>query len=115
LNLDERKNMKRLMVCVLMMGLTALVGACTWVKATPSGESVRVASADAVGDCVRKGKVTVSVKNRVAAVERKPTKVASELATLARNEAATLGGDTVVAETAVSEGSQVFGVYECGP
>jgi len=100
---------------MLMAGLAAAVGACTWVKPTPAGESVRVASAETVGDCVRKGKVTVSVRNRVAAVERKPTKVASELATLARNEGATMGGDTVVAETAVSEGSQVFGVYECKP
>jgi hypothetical protein len=62
---------------------------------------------------VRKGKVTVSLKNRVAGVERKPTKVAAELATLARNEGAQLGGDTVVAETPVSDGSQVFGVYQC--
>jgi hypothetical protein len=34
---------------------------------------------------------------------------------LARNEGAGLGGDTVVAETHVSEGSQVFGVYDCKP
>jgi len=108
-------NLKRPMICVLMIGLAAAAGGCTWVKPTPAGESVQVASADAVGDCVRKGKVTVSLKNRVAGVERKPTKVANELATLARNEGATLGGDTVVAETAVSEGSQVFGVYQCRP
>jgi hypothetical protein len=49
----------------------------------------------------------------VAGVERKPTKVANELATLARNEGALLGGDTVVAEGSVAEGRQVFGVYDC--
>jgi hypothetical protein len=84
------------------------------VKTTPEGESVRVAYADAVGDCVRKGKVTVSVKSRVSGVERKPTKVATELATLARNEGALLGGNTVVAETHVADGRQTFGVYQCG-
>jgi hypothetical protein len=102
---------------VAATAFAAAVGlsACTWVKTTPEGEAVRVASADAVADCERKGKVTVSLKNRVAGVERKPTKVAEELATLARNEAAGLGGDTVVAETDPSEGSQVFGVYDCKP
>jgi hypothetical protein len=90
------------------------MGACTWVRTTPEGESVRVLSADAVGDCERKGKVTVSLKSRVAGVERKPTKVAEELATLARNEGALLGGNTVVAESSVADGRQVFGVYHCG-
>lgn len=106
--------MKRTLLAALMSGLAAAAGACSWVKTTPQGESVRVASVDEVGTCVRQGKVTVSLKNRVAGVERKPTKVATELATLARNEGATLGGDTVVAETPVSEGRQVFGVYRCG-
>jgi hypothetical protein len=86
---------------------------CTWVKTTPVGESVRVASAEGVKNCQRKSKVTVSLKNRVAGVERKSTKVANELATLARNEGGRLGGDTVVAESAISEGSQVFGIYDC--
>ena len=97
---------------ILVLGF-ALASACTWVKPTPAGESVRVATADAVATCERKGKVTVSLKSRVAGVERKPTKVADELATLARNEGGQLGGDTVVAEGPVSEGRQVFGVYAC--
>ena len=102
-----------LLAVTLAAVLTGMLGACTWVKTTPEGESVRVAAADAVGACERKGKVTVSVKNRVSGVERKPTKVETELATLARNEAALLGGDTVVAETPVADGRQVYGVYRC--
>jgi hypothetical protein len=105
--------MNRILLLVgLALGLF-LAAACTWVKPTPAGESVRVATADAVAACERKGKVTVSLKSRVAGVERKPTKVANELATLARNEGALLGGDTVVAEGSVAEGRQVFGVYDC--
>ena len=91
----------------------AALHACTWVKTTPEGQGVRVASAAEVIACERKGKVTVSVKSRVSGVERKPTKVATELATRARNEGALLGGDTVVAEGGVNEGRQVFGVYRC--
>jgi len=110
----ERINMNRVLVAALSVAAAGLLNACTWVKPTPGAESVRVAAAAAVTDCERKGKVTVSLRSRVAGVERSPTKVANELATLARNEATSLGGDTVVAETTVSEGSQVFGVYRCG-
>lgn len=105
--------MKRSLIAAMIVTLVGSIGACTWVKTTPEGEPVRVASAADVTDCERQGKVTVSLKNRVAGVERKPTKVAEELATLARNEGAALGGNTVVAETTVKEGSQVFGVYQC--
>jgi hypothetical protein len=107
--------LNRILAIVTLGILLGLLNACTWVKTTPEGESVRVASADAVSGCERKGKVTVSVKNRVSGVERKPTKVATELAALARNEGALLGGDTVVAESAVADGRQVFGVYRCAP
>ena len=105
--------MNKVLVAAAVVAAAGMVNACTWVKSTPSGESVRVATAADVTHCERKGKVTVSLKSRVAGVERSPTKVANELATLARNEASSLGGDTVVAETTVSEGSQVFGVYRC--
>jgi hypothetical protein len=105
--------MNRVLVAALTVAAAGMLNACTWVKPTPAGESVRVATADAVTGCARKGKVTVSLRNRVGGVERSPTKVAEELATLARNEGVGLGGDTVVAETTVSEGSQVFGVYDC--
>jgi hypothetical protein len=106
--------MKNMIAAAALVLLAGGLNGCTWVKTTPEGESVRVASADAVSDCVRKGKVTVSVKSRVSGVERKPTKVATELAALARNEGALLGGDTVVAETDVADGRQTFGVYQCG-
>jgi hypothetical protein len=106
--------MSRIVLTISIVLCAAMVGACTWVKPTPAGELVRVAPASDVANCARKGKVTVSVKNRVSGVERKPTKVATELATLARNEASLLGGDTVVAESSVADGRQVFGVYHCG-
>lgn len=105
--------MNKFSVVLSVAVCAAALHACTWVKTTPEGQGVRVASPAEVASCERKGKVTVSVKSRVSSVERKPTKVATELATLARNEGALLGGDTVVAEGDVSEGRQVFGVYRC--
>ena len=90
-----------------------LLTACSWVETTPEGDSVRVAYADAVANCARKGNVNVSLKNKVAGIDRKANKVATELATLARNEGAIMGGDNVVAESPVSDGRQEFGVYRC--
>jgi len=100
---------------ILAAAICALIGACTWVKPTPEGEFVRVMAAEAVTACERKGKVTVSLRDRIAGMDRKASKVAKELATLARNEGALLAGDTVVAESPVTDGRQTFGVFKCRP
>ncbi len=105
--------MKKYLNIAIITVLAVFLHGCAWVQTTPLGEAVTVASAEAVRGCQRKSKVTVSLKNRVAGVERKQTKVADELATLARNEGGRLGGDTVVAESAISEGSQDWGIYVC--
>ena len=92
-----------------------LFAACTWVKTTPEGANVRVAQASEITNCESKGEITASLKSRVGGFERKPGKVAGELETLARNEAATMGGDTVVPSSPVKDGRQSFGVYRCRP
>ena len=102
--------MKQLAVVALA---AAFLAACTWVKPTPEGAAVRVASASETRECVKLGKVNVSVKHNVARMERKPEKVATELETLARNEAAEMDGDTVVAQGKAVDGRQGFGVYRC--
>jgi hypothetical protein len=47
-------------------------------------------------------------------IDRSKAKWAGELVDLARNKAATMGGDTIVAEWPVENGSQTFRVYKCG-
>ena len=107
--------MKSVFIVATMLVLANFSVACNWVKTTPEGTKVSVAQAADVGGCVHKGAVTTSLKSRIAGFERKPAKVATELATLARNEAARMGGDTVVAESAVKDGRQEFGIYLCKP
>jgi len=107
--------LNRVFIAAAIVVSAGCFAACTWVKTTPEGEAVRVAQASEVGDCVRKGQVDSSLKSRIGPFERKPSKVALELETLARNEAALMGGDTVVAETGVKDGRQEFGVYLCKP
>ena len=107
--------MNKAFIAATLLAPVGLLAACTWVKTTPEGEAVRVAQASEVGDCVYKGQVDSSLKSRIGPFERKPSKVALELETLARNEAALMGGDTVVAQTGVKDGRQEFGVYLCKP
>ena len=107
--------MRQIKIAIALATLVALLHACTWVKTTPDGAKVRVAQASEVGNCASKGEVTASLKSRVGAFERKPGKVAGELEALARNEAATMGGDTIVAKSLVNEGRQSFDVFSCQP
>jgi hypothetical protein len=100
----------------VMLLLTALLlTACTWVKLTPAGEQVKVMNMEAVADCRRVGKTTVSTLSKVVGLHRYEESMQDELNTLARNSAAELGGDTVVAISPIEGGKQLFEVYRCKP
>ena len=90
----------------------ALTG-CTWVHLTSSGDKARVLSLQEVSSCTKVGDTTASVLPRVAGVDRNKYKVEEELSVVARNAAAELGGDTVVANGGVTDGKQNFEVYRC--
>lgn len=107
--------MHKIFKIIVILALLPALHACTWVKSTPEGTNVVVSDSAGISNCVRKGEVTSSLKSRVGAFERKASKVAGELETLARNEAAQMGGDTIVAESDIKDGRQTFGVYQCRP
>jgi hypothetical protein len=56
----------------------------------------------------------VQTLGKILVVERGGQQLQDELLSLARNEAADLGGDTVVPESLIAAGKQTFGVYRCG-
>lgn len=97
------------------LGLLLLLplSACTWVPLTDEGSHVQVRTLDQVQSCERKSRITTSVKDRIGAISRSEEKVREELRTLARNEAARVGGNAVAAETEPTDGRQVFVVYHC--
>ncbi len=99
------------LILVLLIGA---LSACTWVEHTDAGQSVRLVSYDQVGQCKKLGRATVSVLDKVGFVSRAKDKVEVELQTLARNSAAEMGGDSIVAAGAISRGEQPFDVYQCG-
>lgn len=96
-----------------MAALAVVLQSCAWVKPTASGAEVRVATAAEVAACREVGSTQVSVLDKVAGIRRGYTTVSEELANLARNSAAQLGGDTVVPTSEIVDGSQTFAVYDC--
>lgn len=97
---------------VLSLALVVLASGCSFVKLTPAGENVAVLQLAEVANCEQLASTTVSVVNKVV-VNRSPQKVATELRTLARNHAATRGGDAVVATSNVANGEQSYNIYRC--
>jgi hypothetical protein len=93
--------------------LPAVSVACTWVAPDQRGRQVDVAYFGVAGHCRHLGDVSVSVAHRVAGVRRSEIKVKDELESLARNEAATLGADTIEPQGEPEDGAQRFRAYRC--
>lgn len=106
-------NIYRYIFYVLLAASIAIVCGCTWVKATPEAKKVRLVPADRVADCRRIGAVTTYTKDKISVVGRKHNKVSQELETLAKNDAAKRGADTIVATTKVQDGQQDFALFRC--
>jgi hypothetical protein len=101
------------MRCVTLLLTSLLLTACTWVKVDEEGQGVTVVSS-APESCRRLGTTTSITRAEIASIDRSSKKVATEMETLARNAAARMGGDTIVAESEVSKaGEQTFIVYRC--
>jgi hypothetical protein len=94
---------------LLFIGLSG----CTWVKLTTEGEKVTVVSS-ADPACKKLGRTTSTGVSELASIDRNEAKVATELETLARNQAASMDGNTIVADGPVTEdGQQTFTIYQC--
>jgi len=95
--------------------ISFMLAGCQFVPLTPGGEKARVLSAAEVQQCKKVGNTTASVKGDVLGIKRQETVVAEELERLARNNAAAMGGDTVVPASDIVRGSQLFNIYKCVP
>lgn len=107
--------MSRLTTLVLTILAVSLLGACSLVNLTQSGEKARVLSSQEVARCEKLGQTTATVKNSLAGVPRRNSVISEELETLARNSSTDLGGDTVVPIGRPKNGKQSFTVYKCVP
>ncbi len=90
-----------------------LFGACTWVPLTEEGGKVRVADAALVADCKSLGTTTGRTTVTVGPMARDEDKIAREIEALARNEAATMGGNAIVPTGPVDWDHRSYAVYHC--
>ena len=97
-----------------LLGAAALCAAgCAGVDLERDGERVTLREPGQVAaSCQKIGTVSARTLSRVV-FRRSEEKIAAELATLARNEAGKLGGDTIAANSPVAEGKQSFDVFRC--
>lgn len=98
---------------LMALSLGLCLSACNWVQLTSEGRGVQLSQANQVQSCNRIGSTRSQTLGKLLVVERGSNKLQNELVTLARNEAGTMGGNTIVPESVISEGQQTFGVYRC--
>lgn len=93
--------------------VAATVSGCVFVQPTEAGKKVRVLTTGEVDRCRSLGNVTSTVQDRVGVIIRRQDTVEDDVLQNARNAAADMGGDTIVAVSALDGGKQTFGVYRC--
>ena len=100
---------------LLVISLLFLFSACTWVEPTLKGKDINYVeqNAEILKNCQNLGSVHTMVKHEIAGFKRSAEKVEKELITIAKNEAAEMGGDTVAPEGPSDNGRRAFSVYKC--
>ncbi|GIX32583.1 MAG: hypothetical protein KatS3mg125_0539 [Lysobacterales bacterium] len=92
---------------------SVLLCACAFVNPDERGREVEVAYFGVQGQCQLLGEVSAHVPHRIAGIERSEIRVRDELESLARNEAAELGADTIEPVGEPERGRQSFRAYRC--
>ena len=97
-----------LVVPLAVLGLSA----CTWVPIAPEAQKVRVLRAEPAS-CEKVGEIDVEVTDKVSLYRRNELRVAEELETMARNQAAGIPATDIHPLGPVSEGKQRFAAWRC--
>jgi len=99
---------------ILLIPVLLVATACApWVKLTAAGADVRNVSPPVATHCTRVGRVSGVTREKVAGVGRNDERVQASLLTMARNEAAGLGANAVVATSEIIDGKQTFDALRC--
>ncbi len=100
---------------VMLLILSLTLQGCQFVPSTEGGVKARVLSTAEVQQCKKVANTTASTKAGILRIRRQQTVILNELTRLARNNAAAMGGDTVVPASKIVHGTQLFNVYKCVP
>jgi hypothetical protein len=90
-----------------------LLCGCTWVELSKGGAGVKVANMTEVSECRRVGKTRSITKAAIGSINRNKEKIDTETTTIARNEAAHMGGNTIVVGDELMAGEREFLVFSC--
>lgn len=97
----------------LSMIVCWLAPGCAWVSLSEPGQSVDVVANTEVLGCERLGNTKARVLPELWVIPRRDAVVERELAALARNEGAKLGGNTITPMPSRAKGEREFAVYRC--
>lgn len=97
---------------VLMLGGFLLAG-CSFNEPTEASKQVMLVKAYNVTGCQKLGDTVARVKDSLGGVKFSEKEVQEELIVIAKNDAAKMGGDSIVAVSDVKGGVQKFAIYRC--
>ncbi len=104
---------KNITINTILLAIAATLTACSFVTLNPAAQNVTVApNANQLTNCKFVGKTNVSLWSKAETFQSQKTSE-SQLDTLARNEAATMGGNFVAPESAINNGQRTYRVYNC--
>lgn len=106
----DNMKLNQYFLCIIMLWLSG----CAWVETTKEGGEVLLVKSYNVQSCQHLGSTRSTVKHEIGPITRSEDKVREELVTLAKNHAADMGGDSIVAAGPATDGSMTFDVYKCG-
>ena len=87
--------------------------ACTWVETTKEGDEVALVRSFNINNCSKLGTTNVTVTHKIGILTREDEAVMQDLVIAAKNRAAEMGGDSIVAKEPVVEGKMSFDIYKC--
>lgn len=98
---------------LLISAICFSAASCTWVKLTEAGGTVAVKSPAEITDCELIGRTMSMSRAEIAGLDRNREKLATELETIARNEAARMAANAVAPLSEIEGNEQRFGAYTC--
>jgi hypothetical protein len=106
----------RSLAIMSLIAAATFAGGCTWVTPSPEtvGKKIAVVDGVEVAHCRLMARADLSVPDKLGTLQRLPEDMQNDLQTMAKNQAAAAGDDTVAPLSTQAGGKQTWGLYLCG-
>lgn len=106
-------DVKKKGINIILGAFAATFAACSFVSLNPQAENTTVLpKGSSYANCKFLGNTNVSIWSKATTFQSQE-KAESQLDTLARNEAASMGGNSVTPTSEIVNGQRSYGVYNC--